>query len=168
VAAFLADKLTNVERSHLIRLIMDKEQASDPALFEETEFILRHFATCAENRHTLLHSRPAMPSIATFGYREKLIQLEKFKRGEPEKLLTFTLDIDDLRRAADEMRAGFNFVVDLWRYFFDRDHYRTVSARQGANGVSPELIAQHLPYPTLPKRPPEPCRINPHQPEEDR
>ena len=72
VAAFLTDKLSSEERSHLIRLIINKDKYPDSALLDEVEFILTHFATCAQNRHTLLHSRPAMPSLATFGHGEKV------------------------------------------------------------------------------------------------
>lgn len=166
VAAFLTDKLSNEERSHLIRLATQNDPYYDAALIDEVEFILRHFATCAENRHNLLHSRRAALTRGVFGEQEKEIQLEKFKRGDPETLLTYRLDIGDLRRAADEMHAGFIFMLDLWRYFFDRRHYHTVRERAEADGVSPELLAQNLAYPTLPKRPPEPRKINPHRPDE--
>jgi hypothetical protein len=120
------------------------------------------FATCAENRHTLLHSRPAIPSLATFGRAEQILELEKFKRGDPGKRLAFRLEIADLRRTADEMRAGFSFMIDLWRYFFDRQHYYTVFQRSEADGISPDVIARHLAYPTLPKRPPEPRKKDPY------
>jgi hypothetical protein len=161
VAAFLTDKLSNEERAHLIRLIMSKDKYLDHAMQEEVEFILRHFATCAENRHTLLHARPAIPSLATFGHSEKLLELEKFKRGDPGTVLTFRLEIGDLRRTADEMRAGFDFMLDLWRYLFDRQHYYTVLQRSEESGLSPDAVVASLAYPTLPKRPPAPRKIDP-------
>src|SRR5215472_580388 len=86
--------------------------------------------------------------------------------GDPHKLLTFQLEIGDLRRTADEMRAGFNFMIDFWRYFFDRDHYYTVVQRAEADGMSPDVLSQHLVYPALPQRPPEPRKINPWKPDE--
>lgn len=162
VAAFLTDKLSNVERSRLIQLMVENDKNCDQPLADAVEFILKHFATCADNRHTLMHSRPAIPSMATFGQREQLLELEKFKRGDPDKLLTFRLEIADLRRAADEMRAGFNFMIDLWRYLFDRQHHHTVLERSVADGIPEEYVAQNLAWPTLPKTPPEPRRIDPH------
>ncbi len=162
VAAYLTDKLNNEERCELIRRMVKDDKRADQSLYDEVEFILRHFSTCAENRHTLLHSRPAMPSLATFGHGDVLLELEKFKRGEPDKLLTFKLEIGDLRRTADEMRAGFDFMIDLWRYFFDRDHYYTVYERVQAEGViSPEFLEKNLKPPSLPKRPPAPRKISP-------
>jgi hypothetical protein len=161
VAAFLSDKLNNVERSQLIRLVMNKDIY--PSVIDEVEYILRHFSICADNRHTLLHSRPN-PLLNVFGQQQTLA-LEKFKRGEPEKILAFRLDIGELRRTADEMHAGFAFMIDLWRYFFDREHYATLMAEaQIANGAFAVPDSVH---PTLPQRPPEPRKISPHQPGED-
>jgi hypothetical protein len=154
VSAFLTVKLTNEERSQLIRIIMNTDP--DPAVSEEVEFLLRHFATCTENRHNLLHSRPGIPILGK--NKDQVLSLEKFGRGDPEKLLAFQLEIGDLRRAADEMRAGFEYVIDLWRYFFDREHYFTVledAEEAGIPGPPPSV------HPTLPKRPPEPRKINP-------
>lgn len=155
VSAFLTDKLNNAERSQLIRLIMSKDFHQE--VIDEVEFILHHFAICAENRHTLLHSRPNL-LLGAFG-ETRTLALEKFKRGQPEKLLAFQLDIGDLRRAADEMRAGFVFMIDLWRYFFDREHYYTVAKHAEEQNLPIETLA----FPTLPNRPPEPRKINPHQ-----
>lgn len=137
VSAYLTDKLSNEERSHLIRLMAENDRRSDHLFIDAVEFILRHFAVSAENRHTLLHSRPAMPSLATFGHGDKILEIEKFKKGDANKLLTFQLEIGDLRRTADEMRAGFNFMLDLWRYFFDREHYYTVLDRADSKAVWP-------------------------------
>lgn len=158
ISAFLTDKLTNEERSQLIRLIMSKDIYQE--VIDEVEFLLRHFATCAENRHTLLHSRPAIPLLNVFGVQDKILSLEKVKRGDPEKILAFQLEIGDLRRAADEMRAGFDFMVALWRYFFDRLHYAELLAQAQESGTFSVPPSVH---PTLPKRPPEPRKINPHQ-----
>jgi hypothetical protein len=33
------------------------------------------------------------------------------------------LKIGDVRRVADEMMAGFNYILDLWRYFQWRNRY---------------------------------------------
>lgn len=161
VAGFLTDKLSNEERAHLIRLVMSNDKYGDQPLIDEVEFVLRHFATCAANRHNLLHSRPAFLNPAIFGHETGMLELEKFKRGEPEKLLTFKLGIGDLRRTADEMRAGFEFMIALWRYLFDRNHYHTVFERAVADGFPEEEVAKRLTYPTLPERPPQPRKIDP-------
>jgi len=157
VSGFLTDKLSNEERSQLIRLVMQNDPY--PEVTEEIEFLLRHFATCAANRHLLLHSRPSIPILGV--PTDKILQLEKFAKGDPQRLLAFQLKIGDLRRTADEMRAGFDYVVNLWRYFFDREHYHTVlehAEESGIPGPSPSV------HPTLPKRPPEPRKIDPLQP----
>jgi hypothetical protein len=115
VSAFLTDKLNNEERSELIRLMVQDEPR--PELIDEVEFLLRHFATCAANRHVLLHSRlGSPPSVAE---KDKILSLEKAARGEPERLLAFRLKIGDLRRTADEMHAGVDFVIDLWKYLYE-------------------------------------------------
>jgi hypothetical protein len=155
VSAFLADKLSNEERSQLIRMIM----TTDRELIEEIEFLLAHFATCAHNRHTLLHSRPGIPILGT--PEDKVLSLEKFAKGEPERLIAFRLEKGDLRRTADEMRAGFDFVINLWRYLFDREHYYKVLMMTEEQEIPPPPSSV---YPTLPKRPREPRRIDPDQP----
>jgi hypothetical protein len=154
ISAFLTAKLSNEERSHLIRMIMNSDY--DPKVTDEVEFILRHFATCAENRHNLLHSRPGFPILGTD--QKEVLALEKFARGEPEKLLAFQLEIGDLHRAADEMRAGFEYMISLWRYFFDREHYFKLMTAAEDDGLPFPPDSAH---PTLPKRPPEPRKINP-------
>jgi hypothetical protein len=147
VAAYLSDRLTNEQRSHLIRLLMKTDP--EPQVYAEVEFVLRHFATCAENRHNLLHSRPAF-GLGLFGADN--LSLEKLARGNPEKLLAFELEIGDLHRTADEMRAGYDFVVSLWRYFREREKWPA-----SANRDAPP----REPPPSLPERPPEPRKINP-------
>ena len=107
-----------------------------------------------ENRHNLLHSRLIMehPTVLT---------LEKFARGNPEKLLEFQLKAGDLRRAADEIYAGLHYVVGLFDYLSARRKYheRLDLAEQGL-----EQAPSEADYPTLPKRPPEPRKISPHRP----
>ena len=166
VSAFLSDKLNNEERARLIRLLTAADNYGDD-LADEAEYILRHFAICAENRHILLHSRPAFLSGPVFGQSE-ILELEKFKRGAPEKTLTFKLEISDLRRTADEMRAGFNYMVELWRYLFERNHFFKVVRQATKVGLSEEDVVMRVVHPTLPKRPPEPRKISPHPPFEVR
>jgi hypothetical protein len=112
---------------------------------------LTHFQICAENRHNLLHSRLQMAL-------EDVLAVEKQARGSPDKILEFHLKVGDLRRTADEMMAGFNFMIQLWWYFDKRDHFfaQKEGYRQGVMPDPPEGEA-----PTLPKRPPKPRKINP-------
>jgi hypothetical protein len=152
VAAFLFDKLSNVDRAAMIRILMRADP--EPEFASEVEYLLRHFAICAENRHSLLHSRLIIehPTVLT---------LEKFARGKPENLLEFQLEIGDMRRCADEMHAGFDYVVELWKYLNARKRYHDqLELAQDALAKAPSKAD----YPSLPKKPPEPRKINPHRP----
>jgi hypothetical protein len=151
VAGFLFDRLNNVERPAIIRLLMKGEPED---VIENIEYLLRHFATCAQNRHTLLHSR-LVPGGGTL---LDVLTIEKFARGNPEKILEFHLEIGDPHRTADEMYAGFEFVVSLFHYFEKRDHYLILGAT-AQEGLCPAPLPSE--HPPLPKRPPEPRTISP-------
>jgi hypothetical protein len=88
------------------------------------------------------------------------LAIEKLARDSPDKILEFQLKVGDLRRTADEMQAGFEFVLNLWRYFEQRDRYFS-QLELAEDGLLP--APPHTEHPSLPKRPPEPRNINPHQ-----
>jgi hypothetical protein len=150
IAEHIFQKMTNEERISLIQKLADIYEA-DPIGKTEIEYALTHFQICAENRHNLLHSRLQMAL-------EDVLAVEKQARGSPDKILEFHLKVGDLRRTADEMMAGFNFMIQLWWYFDKRDHFfaQKEGYRQGVMPDPPEGEA-----PTLPKRPPKPRKINP-------
>jgi hypothetical protein len=152
VAGFLFDKLTNFERAAIIRLLMKVEPEE---VIEDIEYLLRHFATCAQNRHNLLHSRLALGGGTLL---IDVLAIEKFARGNPEKILEFHLETGDLHRTADEMYAGFEFVLGLFHYFRKRDQYHILAA-DAQEGLCPAPLPSE--HPALPKRPPEPRAISP-------
>jgi hypothetical protein len=149
VAGFLFHKLNNEDRAKLIRLLMK----DDPQLGDEIEYLLAHFSTCAENRHNLLHSRMVAP-------HGDILALEKFARKEPGKILEFQLKVGDLRRTADEMYAGFEFVFNLWHFMERRRKYHLDLAISLDGSMPPPDPAT---LPLLPKRPRAPRKINPNQ-----
>lgn len=150
IAFFLSDKLNNAERATLIRLLMK----DDPNVSDEVEYSLRHFSTCMENRHILLHSRLIMPL-------PDVLALEKFSRGNANKLLEFQLKLGDLRRIADEMHAGFEFVLGMWNFLQRRNQYDSAVALAEEDNSLPRPLLSDCP--SLPKRPPIPRKLNPSQ-----
>jgi hypothetical protein len=120
LAEFLFDKLNNEMRQKLIReLITSKEP--DHKVREHIEYLMSHFSTCAANRHTLLHARlRGTPST-------EILQLEKNARNEPSTILTYDLKVCDLRRTADEMRAGYNFLSEILRFLIQRESEKGIN-----------------------------------------
>ena|ERR1700730_6755147 len=90
LAEFLFNILDSVRRRNLIlELIASLEP--DHKVREHIEFLISHFATCAENRHILLHARVrGLPST-------EILQLEKNRKSEPGKVLNYDLKISDDR-----------------------------------------------------------------------
>lgn len=151
VAEYLFDTMSNEERAGAIRALV-KAHEVEPEKREAVEYALTHFAVCAENRHNLLHSH-------LLGGNEDMLAIEKtVRRDHPRRFLEFRLKLGDLRRAADEMWAGFNHALDLWHYLQQCAHHRLMVEAAERGECPPPTQA-----PSLPKKPPAPRKIDPHQ-----
>jgi hypothetical protein len=51
---------------------------------------------------------------------EDILPLEKNNKDEPRKILQIDLKVGDLRRAADEMRAGYDFMIGILQFLIHR------------------------------------------------
>lgn len=153
IAEYIFSTMTNEERVGLIRRLAEWKEP-DPDAREAIDFSLSHFMTCAENRHNLLHSRLQIS-------HKTVLTLEKAARGNPEKLLQFHLKIGALRRVADEMMAGFNYILRLWDYFRARQRYLDALDLHEEGLVADPPKGQP---PALPDKPPSPRKIDPLPP----
>jgi hypothetical protein len=142
LAELLFDKLDNDKRQKLIlELIASGEQ--DPEVREDIGFLISHFSTCTANRNILLHARVrGTPS-------NDVLPLEKNDRNEPGKILQYDLKVGDLRRTADEMRAGYNFMIGILQFLIQRQSERNIDH----SFSSPLLGTPVAPKPALPNKP---------------
>jgi hypothetical protein len=119
LAELLFDKLNNDKRQKLILELIESRE-TDPKVKKHIDFLIRHFSTCAANRNTLLHARVrGTPS-------ENVLPLEKNNRDEPGKILQYDLEIGDLRRAADEMMRGYNFLSGILQFLMQRQSEKNI------------------------------------------
>ncbi len=148
VADYIFEQMSNEARVGLIQRLAELYEADD-ATKSEIRFALMHFQTCAENHRSLLHSRLQVTAQDVLG-------LERSARADPGRTLPFGLPLGDVRRVADEIMAGVNFVLDLWWYVGDRDKYQyeVAAHREGMAAKPPQG-----PPPALPGRPRVPRRI---------
>jgi hypothetical protein len=140
-AEFLFDKMSNEQRQATIRHFVEKSE-KDPVIRDLVEHSLAHYARCFENRNILMHSKQYLAVSL-----ESVLSIEKRPKGK-SAALTFHLQLDDLRRIADEMMDGVFFITDIWRVvdFRDRDpKYRRTATFQ---------------TPSLPDKPPLPKKLN--------
>jgi hypothetical protein len=135
-AEFLFDKMTNEQRQAAIRHFVAKGE-KDSAIRDLVEHSLAHYARCFENRNILMHSKQYFAVSL-----ESVLSIEKRPKGK-SVALTFHLQLDDLRRTADEMMDGVFFITDIWRVVDFRDHdpkdRKTATFRTPALPAKPEL-----------------------------
>ena len=141
LAQLLFDKLNNDKRQKLLlELIASRE--IDRNVKEHIDFLITHFSTCTANRNILLHAR--VRGIQSEG----VLPLEKNDKDEPGKILQYDLKVGDLRRTADEMRAGYNFMSGILQFLIQR-----LSERGIDQSFSSPLLGPAVPKPALPNKP---------------
>lgn len=142
LAELLFDKLNNDKRQKLLlELIASRE--TDPNMKEYTDFLIKHFSTCTANRNIVLHARVrGTPS-------EDVLSLEKDDRDDPGKIKQYDFKICDLRRAADEMKAGYNFMSGILQFIIQRQSEkgidRSFSSPLLGTSVAPKLALPNKP-----------------------
>jgi len=80
-SGFIFDKMNNEERAGAIRELISIHE-SNRKFRKKIDFMLRHFATCAENRHTLLHAKPRVSIMPS-----DILMIEKAIRGTPGRII---------------------------------------------------------------------------------
>jgi hypothetical protein len=140
-AEFLFDKMQNEQRQAAIRHFVGKSE-KDPEIRELIEHSLAHYARCFDNRNILMHSKQYFAVSL-----ESVLSIEKRPKGK-RAALTFHLQLDALRRIADEMMDGVFFITDIWRVVDFRD--RDPKDRRTATFQTP----------ALPDKPPLPKKLN--------
>ena len=151
---------------HLLRASPEEAMALSDAIRDAKEKI-RECTTC----HNITDTNPCLycvgptrnhKTICVVEEAHNILAIEKMTKGKPDKILEFQVKLGDLRGAADQMYDGFLFVLSLWRYFRVREKYQSNLdlAEDGLIDVAPPPSDE----PSLPKRPPEPRKINPHLP----
>jgi hypothetical protein len=139
LAELLFDKLDSDKRQKLILEVIASMEP-DSEVREYIEFLIRHFSACTANRNILLHARVrGTPS-------DDVLPLEKNDRNEPGKILQYDIETCDLRRAADEMRAGYNFMIGILQFLIQRETERNID-----HSFSSPFSAS--PKPALPNKP---------------
>lgn len=119
LAELLFDKLNSDKRQKLLlELIASRE--TDPNVKDHIDFLIKHFSTCTANRNILLHAR------ARGTKSEDVLPLEKNDRDAPGKIIQYDFKVCDLRRAADEMRAGYNFMSGILQFLIQRQSERGI------------------------------------------
>lgn len=132
--------------SNNLRLELLKRCAEDREKNSATKDAILHFARCfdicAENRNFLMHSMVKTPT------NEEILSLAKASRNNPKKFNEIDLELDDIRRVADEIASISSYGGQLYAYFlftnFDQSH-----------------IPQHIREfaSTLPGKPPLPDKL---------
>ncbi len=101
---------SNQKRSDILsRLIVYKERKSQN-VSESVQFFLDGFDICSENRNLLMHGR-----IFEATTRTQLV-LQKYARKDPTKLNYMHLEVQDIRRVADDFFAyeSYGAQIYLW------------------------------------------------------
>ena len=138
----------------------------DAEVREHLEHLLRYFNKCVHNRNYLLHSQH------TGEASEEFLALRKSIRGDWSNYYAFRIPITQLRRIADDMNSGTNYLFSIWAYIGLRDgtlvNVDLVSGRRWREKDLPLLPTK----PSLPKtldlpkrsRPPPKSRSHPDRP----
>jgi hypothetical protein len=104
---------TNERRLNLMRKCVDYSNHPD-TIKDDVRYFIACYKTCAENRNVLLHSTVYFifgpgdipcPSLSPLGFQPKGVGFQKFARGDPFRINTYELSIEELRRHADDLNA---------------------------------------------------------------
>lgn len=104
---FLA-RLSNQDKVDALLHFGARRHAGAPYVVDHLDALATHFKVCCQNRNIVLHAHQFLPST------EGIIALRKIARREPGAYSHFNLKLGQLRRVADEMRAGAQAVVDFY------------------------------------------------------
>lgn len=118
-ASFLfSGKISDEERVATIRHYA-KTYEREPKFVARIEEVANAYSICAENRHILMHSHQ-------FFSRNHMDRLSLRKLTKSGNVLKFHFDLATIRRVADEINAGYQYLIAiveylLWRSESERD-----------------------------------------------
>ncbi len=144
IAWNLYSLLQDVKKTQAIEYIFSVYE-SDPIMIGHVTHIISYFNNCATNRNHLFHSTHYSSDNAVLNLRAGV-------KGEWNTLNHISVSLPELRRIADEMFLGWEYLWDVWAYLLRRDSTITL----------PSVLLSLLPS-TLPKKPDLPVPLNPLQ-----
>jgi hypothetical protein len=147
-------RLQDNQKRELMKDIYEKSEP-DSAVKSHVKHALSYFDACTHNRNTLLHSIHGGLSDLT------LIDLRKNIRGDWSKMQFWNLGLSTLRRIADEMHSGTDYVTDIWFYLQSRDGLASAELLSILKETHPSLpekpdVPQILDLKTTPRNSTEP------------
>src|SRR5690242_6292742 len=106
VTNLVFDRATNEQRANALRELA-KAKETNPIVLDHIDYLLTFFATCAENRNILMHSSQSW-----------LRQPEKGSLTLEKRLKTggrniYQLDLEDIKRVANDMIDGTNYLMQV-------------------------------------------------------
>lgn len=122
VSEYFFARLNNEERLRALKHFAQLRER-DAAIVERIEHLVTYFRACTSNRNILVHSR-----YSDGTYPEHVLALEKNASGEPSRLLYFQLLLPDLRRVADQIMWGVDFLKAILAYVQDTPANRAARA----------------------------------------
>jgi hypothetical protein len=142
-------RLTNHQRIAIIAGLANKLE-KDKAALDAVLYALKCFSVCAENRNTLMHL------IHDWSEAAKTDLFARKRSSDKSHEMFYLLSEQQLRKVADEMLATRQYVRGLDSYL-----YKQLLNRKGGRPTNYLKLAGPD---SLPKRPPQPDKLTPHQP----
>ena len=140
VTNLVFDRATNEQRANALRALA-KAKETNPIVLDHIDHLLTFFATCAENRNILMHSSQSWLRQPEKG----ALTLEKRLKTGGRNI--YQLDLEDIKRVANDMIDGTNYLMEV-------DKLISEPKPLGLLGM-PQTSLQ---------KPPLPSKLNPHQP----
>jgi hypothetical protein len=144
IAWNLYSLLQDAKKTQAIEYIFSVYE-NDPIVIEHVARIIDYFNKCVTNRNHLFHSTHDHTDNA-------VLHLRAGVKGEWNALNHISISLPELRRIADEMFLGWEYLWDVWAFLQRRD----------IPNFLPPILLSLLPA-TLPKKPDVPVPLNPMQ-----
>ena len=141
VAWNIWSKLQGGPKQDCLKSVFEKHE-KDPEIFGHISHLLDYFNVCDQNRNTLLHA------VHTGLSSGSDLDLRKNIRGDWSTIYAFKVSRVVLRRIADEMNAGTDYLFRVYIYLQRRDGSVTTEGFW-------KMLVQLSPQ-SLPKKPPLP------------